>query len=857
MRVRSLRFHSILLSCTLATGLFAQGDNCASAVAVTPGTYAADGPATGAGFDGTCVGAGSATNGDWYVYTPPVNGTVDVYSCLGGADTRLSVFTGICGSLACLGSSDDACPISVGGVPFASQVLGVPAIAGNPIYIQWDDFWTTAGFNWVLNFNCGNAPHCLNTVLLDCANSQFYIDVNIDAMGSATTVDILNNGGAPTIPGATLGNWLAGPFPLGTDVVIQLVNNSDPGCDYFAPQLSNDPCPIISCGPDNYIYCYGNNENTVFVYQGPSSDPLAIYFNSGGMYPFGGDVITIYNGINTGAPILFSGYLADLTGQIWIASNLDNALTMQITTDGFTSCADFGVFPQWDYNVGCLDCTPPQATFAPVMDCANSQWFIEVNITNAGSDPVMEITNDQGVAPTITSGVGTYLAGPFVLNTDVTLVLVNDANPLCNINSGVFTNPTICPVPVPCGFPALNETYCYDDIDSRQWHWVADDGISPLALVFNAGQIGPSFYDNLRIYDGPDNTYPLLYDHTLFTVVDLTGLLAISTGPDIYMEMTANSGFQSCQSFAFTAWDWNVGCLDCMVPAATYTVIPDCIHREFSVEVDVTSTGDATTVDLVNNLNTDTIQNVPIGTYTYGPFDMDLDTALVVTVQNGDNYLCRDISPDLNYDSDSCIIVSCGLDQYSYCYTDDDDAWFVFQSTSGTPIALTFTAGPMLSGDKIIVHNGPDQYSAVIFNGNNAGNLNGLSFNSANADNILGLHILSDELGSCTGGGVPTDMDWFVVCGLASVSENSYPGAFLMYPNPTNGLLTLELSSGTISRLQVQVLDLAGRVVIDRPFAMVPSGPVQIDLNTLANGNYTVMVTTDQWVKAQQVQVAR
>ena len=153
---------------------------------------------------------------------------------------------------------------------------GVGATAGTPIYVMWDDFWTTAGYTWHLDFHCANAPQATTDVVLDCAGGSFYIEVTITGMGSAVTVDITNDGGAPTVSGVGLGTYLIGPFTLGSSVQYVVVNNDDPGCDYFSSAITNFPCPIVSCGPDNYTYCYGNGENTYFVYQATTTDPLAL-----------------------------------------------------------------------------------------------------------------------------------------------------------------------------------------------------------------------------------------------------------------------------------------------------------------------------------------------------------------------------------------------------------------------------------------------------------------------------------------------------------------------------------------------------------------------------------------------------
>ncbi len=127
----------------------AQGISCATAVAVSPGTYTADGPSSGGGASNVCFSG--ATNADWYSYTPTADGTIDISACNGGADTRLSVHTGSCGSLSCLDSNDDACDTGTG-APYASELTNISVTAGTTYYIEWDDKWDPSGFTWTLTF---------------------------------------------------------------------------------------------------------------------------------------------------------------------------------------------------------------------------------------------------------------------------------------------------------------------------------------------------------------------------------------------------------------------------------------------------------------------------------------------------------------------------------------------------------------------------------------------------------------------------------------------------------------------------------------------------------------------------------
>ena len=246
------------------------------------------------------------------------------------------------------------------------------------------------------------------------------------------------------------------------------------------------------------------------------------------------------------------------------------------------------------------------------------------------------------------------------------------------------------------------------------------------------------------------------------------------------MQMSSD-GSVCCFTGFIQQWDWDVACLDCSVPVSTFSVVPDCIHREFSVQLDLTSTGSATVADVINTLNTDTVQNLPVGVHMIGPFPMD--STVFLTVLNGDNPLCRQNSPALAYFADSCVIVSCGVDNYTYCYENNDDAWFVYQADGAFPITVTFLDGDMLVNDKIVFYNGPDDFSALIYQGNNGGDLTGVAYSSSNADNILALRVLSDPTGSCSDGGAQQPFQWFVSCGLVGVDELT-PGDFLTLSEP-------------------------------------------------------------------------
>ncbi|MBK9760791.1 MAG: T9SS type A sorting domain-containing protein [Flavobacteriales bacterium] len=123
--------------------VFAQGEICSAAQSVVPGTYSADGPAAGGGATQS-----DAQNADWYVFTSDVDAYMTVFSCGSQIDTRVFVHTGDCGALTLLGNDDDGCP--EGYPPGSSLLANIPITSGTTYFIEWDDRYSAAGFEWQL-----------------------------------------------------------------------------------------------------------------------------------------------------------------------------------------------------------------------------------------------------------------------------------------------------------------------------------------------------------------------------------------------------------------------------------------------------------------------------------------------------------------------------------------------------------------------------------------------------------------------------------------------------------------------------------------------------------------------------------
>jgi hypothetical protein len=141
--------------------LFAIGANaqntCSTALPIGTGQH------TVLAIDGTentpvncaeIIGTGVSSAAEWYTYTATADTNVFVSTDIAGSpsvDTRVQVYTGVCGSLACLIGDDD------GGSGVTSYVM-FAVEAGNTYTIAFDNRWTSNGFTFELGLMAGPPP---------------------------------------------------------------------------------------------------------------------------------------------------------------------------------------------------------------------------------------------------------------------------------------------------------------------------------------------------------------------------------------------------------------------------------------------------------------------------------------------------------------------------------------------------------------------------------------------------------------------------------------------------------------------------------------------------------------------------
>ncbi|MDT0559692.1 hypothetical protein RM697_13645, partial [Ichthyenterobacterium sp. W332] len=538
-----------------------------------------------------------------------------------------------------------------------------------------------------------------------------------------------------------------------------------------------DPSQTVDCAgtPLNITYCYDNNDTTFWLFTSSDGSPLRITFNAGGIESCCDDIL-IYDGVdNTGTLIYQGNNGGDLAGLQF--DSVGSSLYVEIDSDFSVSCASGSgcCGTEWDFTVACATCVNPTATSSVREDCLNGpQFFVDVDLTDLGSATSVTITDDQGSAPQTVSATGVYSFGPFTNGTNVVTTVTNDDDSNCVVTSPSLTQDQCVLNLVDCTQPPLNINYCYDNNDTTTWLFRSTDG-SPLRINFNAGGI-ESCCDDILIYDGPDNTAPLLFQGN--NGGDLAGLTFDSTGDELFMEIDAD-GSVSCASGSGccgTEWDFTVACATCVNPAATYDVVSDCINGpQFFVDVDLTDLGSATSVTISDDQGSTPVTVSATGTTQFGPYPNTTD--VVITIANDDDINCTVNSNPITqpFCLDTVVDCSAGPVSVSYCYDDNDPNVFEYTSSDGSPLNLTIDSG-IIEGDPFdfLVIFDSDGVTELYNGEGNNGDIGGLTFQST-GDTIF-FSIQSDGSVSCIGGsaGEVDGIDYTVACATCINPQATY-----------------------------------------------------------------------------------
>ncbi|HRH36977.1 MAG TPA: GEVED domain-containing protein, partial [Flavobacteriales bacterium] len=276
-----------------------------------------------------------------------------------------------------------------------------------------------------------------------------------------------------------------------------------------------------------------------------------------------------------------------------------------------------------DYTINVVPCTPPTVSLSAVDDCANGQFSVAVNVTSFGSGATANIryTVNNGAPQFVNGlGLGTTNIGPFAASA-VVAVSVNNGPPGCSTSSTqVYTG---CPTMITCG-NTLAVNHCYQNNDPRTFHFVSSSPFESLTLSFVSGTMDPN--DVIRAYSGADNSGSPIASLT-GSFANLAGVSGASLSNEIFIEIDSD-GSNSCSTGQQTSWLFEVECTPgCVDPDAAVSATTNCGAFNFTVDVEVLTTGDAATTTLRYTVNggtpTDITGLITSDIQHLGPFNID------------------------------------------------------------------------------------------------------------------------------------------------------------------------------------------------------------------------------------------
>ncbi|WP_211305938.1 fibronectin type III domain-containing protein, partial [Olleya aquimaris] len=178
-------------------------------------------------------------------------------------------------------------------------------------------------------------------------------------------------------------------------------------------------------------------------------------------------------------------------------------------------------------------------------------------------------------------------------------------------------------------------SYCYENNDTNVFTFSSTDG-TPLNLTINAGQVENNF-DEVIVLDS-DGVTNLNAATPYGNAGQISGLTFQSTGGTISFQVQSD-GSINCQGNGYPSINLTVSCATCINPTATFVVVDDCANgNQFLVDVDITSLGDAISLEIADNQGGTPVSVTTTGVTQFGPYPFNTD--IIFTVSNEQDVNC-------------------------------------------------------------------------------------------------------------------------------------------------------------------------------------------------------------------------
>ena len=525
---------------------------------------------------------------------------------------------------------------------------------------------------------------------------------------------------------------------------------------------------------------YASNElTTVTVYPENDGDLVTftfLSFNTEANY----DDLTVYDGPDTSSTIVgvFDG--TEIPDPI-SSTHATGALTFVFDSDGSVVRSGYEIL---------ISCAPQPECLAPTDLTASivTASSVDVSWTVNNEETQWEyIIQPQGTGTPTTAGTA-ITTNPFTITgldsgTDYEIYI----RAICNATDvSTWTGPLNITTSPACGDTIYDSGGADGDYSSNELTTVTvypeNDGdlVTFTFLSFNT----EANYDDLTVYDGPDTS------STIVGVFDGTEI------PDPISSTHATGAltfvFDSDGSVVRSGYEILISC----APA------PSCFPpNQLNVSNISGTTADFNWTPGTGNdsweyviLPTGSPAPTAAGTLTTVNSTQFTDLEFLTTY---DVYVRADCGADDGYSTWSGPVtftttqqtdytIECGVDvlNINYCYTINDSTFWVFSSTDGFPLKITFNAGTIEGfWDDLTIYDGSDNTGTVLFNNNDSDldDFAGLVIESTLTS--VYIEVDSDGFGSCESSDTYIPWDFVVACKTCVTQSATYEVVGVCEPN--------------------------------------------------------------------------
>ena len=385
------------------------------------------------------------------------------------------------------------------------------------------------------------------------------------------------------------------------------------------------------------------------------------------------DGITVYNGPDTSFDPVDDEFRGTEIPDPITSTDPSGALTFVFDSDGSVTSAGYEILISCGPPPTCLVPTNLTATLNALGTTVTLSWD-----ANNGETQWEYVLQPQGTGIPTTAGTP-ITTNPLTISdldwsTDYEIYLRADCG---EGDLSAWTSPAVFSTPVQTNYTIdcdageiLDLNYCYTSNDTTAWLFTSSTAF-PIRIIFNSGNIEGGF-DDITIYDGPDNTGTVLFNNNDADIHDLTGLEFQSTSTSMYMEVDSD-GVISCESSTtYSPWDFSVSCATCVTQTVDFSINGVCSpYYEFYVDANISDMGDATSIELADNFGA-TQTATTTGVVNFGPYAANEE--IIITAVNANDASCFVESDLLTFicppPPNECSIVYAGEDS-SLCADDD------------------------------------------------------------------------------------------------------------------------------------------------------------------------------------------